>query len=155
MTIELLQNKRQPAYFRQWSDLMVVTTNFFYGPDSADKEAKDEMLTKIRRLLKLHGSESSLLMQLYLHERCSSEENAAQLDAQLGTLTVRALFVGDKLVVEVLNGRNLKPMDARKLSDPYVKIQLSTQEKIVDSVIYKTKVHKHTIFPLFDELFTL
>lgn len=72
-----------------------------------------------------------------------------------GKLSVRALFFGETLIVDVLNGRNLKSMDTRGSADPYVKLQLLPHHKFTESAVLKSKVHKHTLFPLFDETFTL
>ena len=112
-------------------------------------DAKEEVLGKIRHLLKLHGSESGYLIQQYHLERMAQTCD----DVQLGTVAVRAVFVDDKLKVDVLNARNLKRTDAK--ANPYVKIQLIPRDKLPESAIHKTKVQKNTVFPLFDENFTL
>ncbi len=140
-----------PDRFRQWDDLLKVMTDFFYGSETTEKEDLDEILCKIRHLLKLHGSESSYLMQQYHLERMRETPD----DAQLGLLTIQAVFAQDKLIVKILNGRNLKGMDSRGSADPYVKVQIVPRDKLTEAPIYKTKVQKNTLFPLFDETFIL
>ena len=110
------------------------------------------MLTKIRWLLKLHGSETAELVHLYRLERIRQQDGVTD-SSRFGSLTVRAAFVDDQLTIEVLNGRNLKPMDSSGSSDPYVKIQLLPASQFPDAAELKTKVHKNTLFPLFDETF--
>jgi Ca2+-dependent lipid-binding protein len=45
-------------------------------------------------------------------------------------------------------------MDANGSADPYVKVQLLPIQQFPDAAILKSKVHKRTLFPLFEESFT-
>ena len=101
-------------------------------------------------LLKLHGSESERLIHQYQLERMSM----ATQDCAMGSIAVRAVFVNDTLTLDILNCRNLKAVDSGGSADPYVKVQLMPVDKFPDAVVYKSKVHKNTLFPLFDETFS-
>ena len=151
-----VDKRRQPACFRQWDQLLCVINGCFYGPDAVDGAGgeDDELLDNIRRLLKLHGADSAELIHLYRLERMALAK-AAAVDAGLGSITVRASFTGDQLTLDILNGRNLKAMDSSGSADPYVKVQLLPIHHFPDATVLKTKVHKNTLFPLFDETFTL
>jgi len=149
-----VDKRRQPPCFRQWNQLLGVINGCFYGPDAVDGEGEgDELVDNIRRLLKLHGADSAELIHLYRLERMAAMSKATN-DA-LGSITVRASFSGHQLTLDILNGRNLKAMDSSGSADPYVKVQLLPSHHFPDATVLKTKVHKNTLFPLFDETFTL
>lgn len=63
----------------------------------------------MEHLLQLHGMETWELIHQYHLER--REEQMALEVATHGLLTVRMQFVEDLLRIEVLNARNLHPMD--------------------------------------------
>lgn len=52
-----------------------------------------------------------------------------------------------KLIIQVIEARNLLAMDSNGLSDPYVKVQLGRQRA-------KTKVVKKSLNPIWDEEFS-
>lgn len=142
-----IQKKRQPNCFRQWKELWSIVDNSFQHDDTEE----DDILTKIHLLLTLHGMDTSELIHLYRLERMAQLCNT---DSSLGQLTVRAIFVDDALNIDVLNARNLKSTDSDGKADPYVKVQILPIHHFPDAAILKSKVHKNTLFPLFDESFT-
>jgi hypothetical protein len=75
-------------------------------------------------------------------------------DVGLGSLSVRVIFIDDALNIDILTARNLKAMDTNGSADPYVKVQLLPTHHFPDAAILKSKVHKRTLFPLFEESFT-
>ena len=145
----LLQKKKSPGVFQQWVELLKIINECFYGP-SIDEKISDEMLPKIQSLLKLHGSASHQLIHNYQLERMKTSAE----DCGLGSVTVRALFVNESLTLDILNARNLKPTDSGASADPYLKVQLMPSDKFPDSTGLKSKVHKNTLFPLFEETFS-
>lgn len=86
-------------------------------------------------------------------ERLKEQEEMENAD--LGLLTVRLQFIDNLLRVEVMNARNLKSKDSNGTCDPYVKVHLLPEEKFALIPKPRTKTHKKTSFPLFDEIFTL
>ncbi|KAJ9577896.1 hypothetical protein L9F63_025242, partial [Diploptera punctata] len=84
-----------------------------------------------------------------------AEESKATDQGNLGLLTVRMQFVENLFRVEILNARNLNPMDVNGSCDPYVKVHLLPEERFTNITKPRTKTHKKTQFPLFDETFTL
>ena len=57
--------------------------------------------------------------------------------------------------IDVMNARNLAPMDSNGSCDPFVRIQLIPEEKFGNVNKIKTKSHDKTLFPLFDEKFSM
>ena len=143
-----MQKKRQPTCFRQWQELLYIVDNCLRDPDA---ETEDEILTKIRWLLKIHGMDTSDLIHHYRLERMKLADSQ---DVGLGSMTVRAVFVDDALNINVLTARNLIPMDSNGTADPYFKVRLLPTHHFPDAAVLKSKVHKSTLFPLFDENFT-
>ncbi|XP_069821768.1 synaptotagmin-8 [Dendropsophus ebraccatus] len=66
--------------------------------------------------------------------------------------SLKYIPVSSKLVVVILEAKNLKKMDADGFSDPYVKVQLALNKKKWKRK--KTGVKKNTLNPYFNEEFT-
>ncbi|KAM3962616.1 LOW QUALITY PROTEIN: protein C kinase 53E [Aphomia sociella] len=85
-----------------------------------------------------------------VHKRCEeSVPNLCGCDhtERRGRIQLVVSCVGNKLTVEVKQGRNLIPMDPNGLSDPYVKMKL-----IPDSDnVKKTKTIRSTLNPVWNE----
>ena len=128
--------------------MFYIVDNCLRDPDA---ETEDETLNKIRCLLKLYGMDSSDLIHQYRLERIKLVDSE---DVGFGSMTVRAVFVEDTLNVNVLNARNLIPMDYDGMSDPYFKVRLLPVQHFINAVIFRSKVHNSTLYPLFDENFT-
>ncbi len=95
--------------------------------------------------------ETSDLIHQYRLERIKAIDSQ---DIGLGSMTVRAVFVDDALNINVLNARNLIAMDSDGSADPYFKVRLLPTHHFPDAAVLKSKVHKSTLYPLFDENFT-
>lgn len=77
----------------------------------ADETSNVKVLEKIEGLLKLHGLETAELVHRYYEERVETQKEMDE--AVYGMLTVRAQFTGNNcLNVQILNARNLMPMDS-------------------------------------------
>ena len=142
------RKKQQPSDYRQWDKLLDIINQLFYGTE-LENEIAHPISDQIKRYLKLRGSESCDLIHQYQLERMKSDTQ----ESKMGTLTVRALFVGNELVIEVLNARDLLPVDTNGYADPYVDIRLMPSSKFSDWR-QKTQKKGKTLFPLFDETVT-
>ncbi len=71
-------------------------------------------LRKVERLLRLHGMETpDLTYQFYVQRLLEQKKLQSMGDAHYqGLLTIRAQFVDDVLSIEIMNARNIKPMDS-------------------------------------------
>ncbi|XP_015606405.1 protein unc-13 homolog 4B isoform X3 [Cephus cinctus] len=173
-----LEKRRPPSFYSNLHRTLHTLIRFFNL--GADETANVQVLEKIEHLLKLHGLETAELIHRYSVERLQEQKNLDE--SMYGQLTVRAQFVDNSLNIQVLNARNLRPMDTngdfigklstleRKLHskskerlregktrkcDPYVKIKILPDEKFAQVKIPKTHVQKETLFPLFDEKFNI
>lgn len=75
--------------------------------------------------------------------------------SEYGVLSVRAYFNHDSLCVEVLNARDVIPLDPNGFSDPFVIIELLPRKVFSHCGKQQTNVHKKTLNPMFDECFEL
>ncbi|KAG8239006.1 hypothetical protein J437_LFUL005063, partial [Ladona fulva] len=132
------------------------------GVDPAEEEKgrrceSKKKISRMESLLSLHGMETNDLIHQYHLERLGEQLQleAGGQSSSHGLLTVRLQFVEDLLRVEVMNARNLRPMDSNGSCDPYVKVHLLPEDKFSGITKPRTKTHKKNLFPLFDETFTI
>ncbi|KAG8040085.1 hypothetical protein G9C98_001201 [Cotesia typhae] len=172
-----LEKRRPPSFYSNLNRTLHTLIRFFNL--GADETSNVKILEKIERLLSLHGLETADLIHRYYLERAQQQKDIEETSH--GMLTVRAQFISNSLNVQILNARNLRPMDSngdligklstleRKLHskskqptkrlkevktrkcDSYVKIRLLPEEKFCEVKLPKTHVQKETLFPLFDE----
>ncbi|XP_068717844.1 BAI1-associated protein 3-like [Montipora capricornis] len=91
------------------------------------------------------------LIQHYFAEKCEEQE---KVEEKYGVVTLKVFYDINhkKLLVNVLNAKNLPPLDTNGLADPYVTLRLLPEDLFAKEV-KKTQTIKSTLFPLFDELF--
>ncbi|XP_063220892.1 protein unc-13 homolog 4B isoform X3 [Bacillus rossius redtenbacheri] len=149
-----LEKRRPPSFFAGLHETLKILVGFFRQGDECDSAGQDsEVLRRIQHLLMVHGLETGELVLQYFLERLPCQDDPDT--PSLGLLTVRLQLVEDTLRVEVMSARNIRAMDSNGACDPYVKIHLLPEEKFADVASLRTKTHKKTLFPLFDETFTI
>ncbi|XP_070154646.1 protein unc-13 homolog 4B isoform X2 [Polyergus mexicanus] len=146
-----LEKRRPPAFYSNLHRTLHTLIRFFNL--GADETANVQVLEKIDRLLKLHGLETAELIHHYHQERL--EEQKEIEESIYGLVTVKAHFIDNSLNIQILNARNLHCMDSNGKCDSYIKIRLLPDEKFTDIKTPKTRVQKETLFPLFDETFSI
>uniref|UniRef100_A0A1I8HKC9 Phorbol-ester/DAG-type domain-containing protein n=1 Tax=Macrostomum lignano TaxID=282301 RepID=A0A1I8HKC9_9PLAT len=90
-----------------------------------------------------------------VHERC--ERNVPGLcgidhTERRGRIQLQVHLTDQRLRIEVVEGKNLAPMDPNGLADPYVKLKLVPDDSNSKK---KTKVIKATLNPVWNEKFVL
>ncbi|KAI4490005.1 hypothetical protein M0804_004187 [Polistes exclamans] len=173
-----LEKRRPPSFYSNLHRTLHTLIKFFNL--GADETSNVQVLEKIEELLKLHGLETAELIHRYNQDRLNEQKEMEE--TIYGLLTVKASFSNNSLNIQILNARNLRPMDSngdfigklstleRKLHskskqrlkegkkskcDSYVKIRLLPENKFIDNKTPKTHVQKETLFPLFDETFNI
>ncbi|ODN05628.1 Protein unc-13 D [Orchesella cincta] len=150
--------RRPPSFFKQIHQMLQILINFFYpeGPAKVDL-VYNSNIQEIEKLIGFYGASSTELILKYYQDRHKVQSQKTIKNSDLGSLTIRAHYCEDirTLRVELLNARNLKPHDANGQCDPYVKVKLVPKEFFPSAPIFKTKIKKKTLFPLFDEIFSV
>ncbi|XP_043272734.1 protein unc-13 homolog 4B isoform X3 [Venturia canescens] len=146
-----LGKRRPPSFYSNLHRTLHTLIRFFNL--GADETSNVQVLEKIEHLLKLHGMETAELIHRFNLDRVQEQKDMEE--SVHGMLTVRAQFVDNSLNVQILNARNLRPMDSNGKCDAYVKLRLLPEEKFNEIKTPKTHVQKETLFPLFDETLTI
>lgn len=148
-----LDKRRPPAFFANLRDTLHLMVKSFKLENSGKISSDKETLEHIERLLELHAYETADLIHQYYLERLEDQKNME--DCIYGELTVRCNFSNSSLEVEIMNGRNLVPMDSNGSCDSFVKILFMPGDKFLGIGTFKTSVQHKTLFPLYDEKFTI
>ncbi|XP_047741537.1 BAI1-associated protein 3 [Hyalella azteca] len=152
-TSEEETTEKQSAFFLRLYDALTLLKEFFHaggrGLEAAVLECQEYAIVETQ--LRLHKTTTSALMERYYLERLLLQERAE--GHQFGSLFVRVYFNHDSLCVEILQARNVIPLDPNGLSDPFVVVELVPRRLFPTCCPQHTNVHKRTLNPLFDECF--
>ncbi|KAL3317137.1 hypothetical protein Ciccas_004208 [Cichlidogyrus casuarinus] len=91
-----------------------------------------------------------------IHKKCERHVPklcGIDITERRGRISVKLIYENNKIKISVIEAKNLMPMDANGLADPYVKIKLSNEDD--KSRRHKTKVHKEDLCPTFNEEFVI
>ncbi|KAB0801825.1 hypothetical protein PPYR_04011 [Photinus pyralis] len=145
-----IEKRRPPAFFSNLrATLQLMVKSFKHSDENTDSE----VLAKIEWLLTVNGMETSELIHQVHIERWT--EQFEMKSSPYGELTVRLQFLNTDLKIEIINARNLIPMDSNGFADSFVRICLLPEEKFTNITKPKTQTHNKNLFPLYDETFTL
>lgn len=112
-----------------------------------------DSLKRTEQILRINGLETADLIH-YVHTNLTKEFNELK-DSPYGEVTVRAKLEGNLLKIEIINARNLIPMDSNGLCDSFVRVHLLPEHKFSGIDKPKTKTHNKSQFPLYDETFSM
>ncbi|XP_053660620.1 protein unc-13 homolog 4B [Anopheles marshallii] len=152
-----LDKRRPPSFFANLRDtLHLMVANFKTAENRESETAADkETLAHIERLLQLHGYETTDLIHQYYLDRLEEQNRSDASTTGYGMLTVQCFFKENVLELEIVNARNLKPMDGNGSCDPFVRVHFLPEERFVGVAKPKTQCQSKTLFPLFDEKFVI
>jgi hypothetical protein len=150
-----LDRRRPPSFYSNLRHtLQIMVENFkCQGSDRQIQSSDKETLEAIDKLLELHGYETVDLIHQYYKERYAMQKS--MMEAPFGLLTVQCFFQKNILEIEIMNAKHLVAMDSDGSCDPFVRIHFFPDGKFIGASQPKTKVHQKTLFPLFDEKFSM
>ncbi|XP_039285685.1 BAI1-associated protein 3 isoform X2 [Nilaparvata lugens] len=142
-----------PGFYDRLYEALDILTDFFHaeGKGLPMDAIKSETYRGVEMRLQYHKTDTETLITLYYMERL--HEQLTVESTEFGTLTVRAYFHHDSLCVEVLNARDVIPLDPNGFSDPFVIVELLPRTVFAHCAEQTTNVQKKTLNPLFDECF--
>ncbi|XP_069958195.1 BAI1-associated protein 3 isoform X2 [Cherax quadricarinatus] len=145
--------EKQEAFFVRLYDALELLRAFFHahGRGLDGNTLMGLEYSALERQLRLHKTSTEALIETYHLERLLVQERTEL--QEYGSLFVRVYFNHDSLCVEVLQARNLIPLDPNGFSDPFVVIEMLPRRLFPGSAPQQTNVHKKTLNPLFDECF--
>lgn len=146
------------GFFQRLFSSLGVLLEFFHAEDKglSLKSLHSLPYQDLDRLLKLHKADTADLIELYCLHRLDEQQRQIQAAAApFGTLTVRLSYnaAAECLCVDVMNARDLQPLDPNGYSDPFVILEILPRHMFPDCLQQRTRVQKKTLYPLFDESF--
>lgn len=150
-----IEKRRPPSFYSNLRNTLQIMVENFKSRDNDRPVLSSEVKTleEVDKLLELHSYETADLIHQYYKERYTIQKSMD--DATCGLLTVQCYFQKNVLEVEILNGKHLVPMDSDGSCDPFVRIHFFPEDKFINASQPKTKVHQKTLFPMFDEKFSM
>ncbi|XP_076667027.1 BAI1 associated protein 3 isoform X1 [Andrena cerasifolii] len=144
----------KPAmFYERLHEALDLLVKFFHADE---KGLPYEMLhcqsfLNVEERLQYHKMDTTFLIDRYYRQRLQDQLNT--VSSEYGVLTVRAYLNHDSLCVEVLNARDVIPLDPNGYSDPFVIIELLPRRAFEHCAEQHTNVKKKTLNPMFDECF--
>ncbi|XP_022652561.1 BAI1-associated protein 3-like isoform X4 [Varroa destructor] len=166
LTITARNNVGEQAnFFQRLFTALGHLIEFFHGDDKglSLKSLHSLAYQDLDRLLKLHKADTQYLIEMYCLQRLEEQRRqnqSASFGGQAsinpyGYLTVKTFYnaSGDCLTVDVMNARDLLPLDPNGYSDPFVLVELQPRHLFPNCPQHRTRVQKRTLYPIFDETF--
>ncbi|KAF6203098.1 hypothetical protein GE061_003513, partial [Apolygus lucorum] len=142
-----------PGFYDRLYEALDILVDFFHaeGKGLTLECLKSENYRAVEQRLQYHKTDTEPLINFYYLERLFKQLSTEV--TEYGVLSVRAYFHHDSLCVEVLNARDVIPLDPNGFSDPFVIVELLPKSVFPHCNEQETKVQKKTLNPLFDECF--
>lgn len=117
----------------------------------------NEASAEFRQNLELYSLTTDELSHLYYLRQSEQMQAGGGGGGDCGQLTIRTMILKNQglLEIQIMNCRSLKPPNTETNCDPYVKINFLPEDKFLNTTKPRTKVQKKTLYPLFDETFSI
>ncbi|XP_050297020.1 protein unc-13 homolog 4B isoform X2 [Anthonomus grandis grandis] len=145
-----IENRRPPSFFANLKKTLKTMVGAYSAPSDCDN---CDALMRTEKILTIHGLETADLIHEVNLELADKYDELRE--SPYGEISFRCKFQGDSLIIEVINARDLASMDSGGTSDSFVRIHLLPEHKFNGVEKPKTKTHNKTLFPLYDETFTI
>ncbi|XP_049958589.1 BAI1-associated protein 3 [Schistocerca serialis cubense] len=144
---------KMPMFYERLYEALEILVDFFHAEQKGLplEQLKSSTYWSVEQRLQYHKTDTEGLINLYYQQRL--QDQLATESTEYGVLSVRAYFNHDSLCVEVLNARDVIPLDPNGFSDPFVIIELLPRKVFAHCTEQQTNVQKKTLNPLFDECF--
>ncbi|XP_063228828.1 BAI1-associated protein 3 [Bacillus rossius redtenbacheri] len=141
------------TFYERLYEALTILVEFFHAEQKglSLESLKSATYRSVEQRLQYHKSDTERLVTLYYQQRL--QDQAVADTPEYGVLSVRAYFNHDSLCVEVLNARDVIPLDPNGFSDPFVIIELLPRNVFTHCTEQQTNVQKKTLNPMFDECF--
>ncbi|XP_046745944.1 BAI1-associated protein 3 isoform X1 [Diprion similis] len=144
----------KPAvFYERLHEALDLLVDFFHAEEKGlpHEVLRCERFLNVEERLQYHKTDTALLIDRYYQQRLQDQINTDAVE--YGVLSVRAYLNHDSLCVEVLNARDVIPLDPNGFSDPFVIIELLPRRVFAHCAEQQTNVQKRTLNPMFDECF--
>lgn len=141
------------GFYDRLYEALDLLIEFFYADG---KGLSFDVLTgvsfqNVKEKLQYHKTDTDQLICLYYNDRL--KEQSTVESTEYGVLSVRAYYHHDSLCIEVLNAKDVIPLDPNGFSDPFVIVELLPRSVFPNCSEQTTNVQKKTLNPFFDECF--
>ncbi|KAL4240528.1 regulation of dense core granule exocytosis [Mactra antiquata] len=151
------EEAKQANFYQRMYDAIGLLVQFFNANDKglAMQNIVCPLYQNLRKELTLHKMDTYGLIEAFYQEKI--EEQQKWTSTEYGTLSVRVWYKRDShtMLVEVLSAKDVIPLDANGLSDPYVVVSFCPEHMFSTVPTQTTKIVKKTLNPVFDESFEL
>ncbi|XP_053994233.1 BAI1-associated protein 3 isoform X3 [Hylaeus volcanicus] len=144
----------KPAmFYERLHEALDLLMKFFHADEKglSYNSLRSQSFMNVEERLQYHKMDTSFLIDRYYQQRLQDQLNT--VSSEYGVLTVMAYLNHDSLCVEVINAKNVIPLDPNGFSDPFVIIELLPRRVFEHCTEQRTNVKKKTLNPTFDECF--
>lgn len=149
------EESRKPVIYKRMYDALELLVDFFHANEKGldMKRITTEQYIELKKLLALYKKDTLKLITIFYEEKL--KQQAEFKSKEYGVLNVRMCYRNETqtMFVEILNAKDVIPLDANGFSDPYVLIQFCPEHIFHDVPMQKTSIKKKTLNPVFDESF--
>ncbi|EFN81951.1 BAI1-associated protein 3, partial [Harpegnathos saltator] len=140
-------------FYERLHEALDLLVKFFHADDRGlpMEVLRRQSFMNAEERLQYHKMDTTFLIDRYYQQRLLDQLNTVSYE--YGVLTVRAYLNHDSLCLEVINARDVIPLDPNGFSDPFVIIELLPRRVFEHCAEQQTNVKKRTLNPMFDECF--
>ncbi|XP_052265684.1 BAI1-associated protein 3-like isoform X2 [Dreissena polymorpha] len=150
-----MEEPKPPVFYQRMYDAIGLLVQFFNANDKGlpMQNILCPLYQELRDELGLHKLDTPSLIEAFYDGKL--KEQREWTSTEFGTLSVRVWYKRDTrtLLVEVLHAKDVIPLDANGLSDPYVVVSFCPEHMFQSVPTQTTKIVKKTLNPEFDESF--
>lgn len=146
----------EPSFYHRLFEAWHVLVDFFHaGGKGLSMEVLETCPQHVAlvKTLSLNQTLTQELIEKYYKDLLKQQNEVSE--CKYGILNVRAYYNANSqtLVLDVIGAKQVIPLDANGLSDPFVVIRLVPKYRFPTQIVSKTKVVSKTLNPIFDETF--